>query len=125
MLQFLFLALLLAPQEPPAFEAASVKPSGPKSIRMFEGGPGTRDPGRITWSRATLHDVIYDAFHLQDGEQISGPDWIASEPYDITAKIPAGATKEQFRLMLQGLLAERFHMVLHHQSKEFPVYFLT
>ena len=112
-------------QEPPTFEVASVKPSDSRSIRMFSGGPGTKDPGRISWSRATLHDVLYYAFDLKDGEQISGPEWLSTEPYDITAKIPPGTTKVQFEAMLQVLLADRFKMVVHHVTRELAVYFLV
>jgi uncharacterized protein (TIGR03435 family) len=49
--------------------------------------------------------------------QIEGPDWIDSERYEIVAKVPAGATKEQANVMWQHLAAERFGVVLHHSSK--------
>ncbi|MGO9255964.1 MAG: TIGR03435 family protein [Bryobacteraceae bacterium] len=45
--------------------------------------------------------------------------------FDITAKIPPGTTKEQFRLMQQNLLAERFKLTVHHEKKESQVYELT
>jgi uncharacterized protein (TIGR03435 family) len=120
-----YFLLTAAAQEPPAFEVASVKPSAPHSVRMFDGGPGSHDPGRISWTRATLRDVLYYAYGLRDGEQISGPEWLSTEPYDIAAKIPPGATKAQFEIMLQGLLVERFKVALHHVTKDFPVYFLV
>jgi len=53
--------------------------------------------------------------------QLSGPDWLNFERYDIVARVPVGATKEQVNLMWQNLLAERFGVVLHHESKEFQV----
>ena len=53
--------------------------------------------------------------------QVSGPDWLDTERYDIAAKVPAGATKEQVNAMWQSLLAERFGVTLHHESKEFQV----
>jgi uncharacterized protein (TIGR03435 family) len=55
------------------------------------------------------------------GYQISGPAWLASERYDIAAKVPAGATQEQVDVMWQNLLLERFGLRLHHESKEFKV----
>jgi uncharacterized protein (TIGR03435 family) len=55
------------------------------------------------------------------GYQITGPAWLASERYDIAAKVPAGATKEQVDVMWQNLLLERFGVRLHHESKEFKV----
>ena len=58
-------------------------------------------------------------------DQISGPDWLATERYDSTAKVPPGTTVEQLRLMLQRLLAERFQVRLHRETKTLPVYYLT
>ena len=55
-------------------------------------------------------------------DQISGPDWLATERYDIAAKVPPGTTVEQLRLMRQGLLAERFQVRLHRETKTLPVY---
>jgi uncharacterized protein (TIGR03435 family) len=92
---------------------------------MFSGGPGTSDPGMISWSRATLHDLLYHAYDLQDSEQISEPQWLSAEYYDIAAKIPSGTTKAQFQTMLQSLLVERFKVELHHVKKDFPVYYLV
>jgi uncharacterized protein (TIGR03435 family) len=45
--------------------------------------------------------------------------------FDFVAKVPAGTTKEEFRRMLQNLLAERFHLALHYEQKEMPVFTLT
>jgi uncharacterized protein (TIGR03435 family) len=53
--------------------------------------------------------------------QVSGPAWLNTERYDIIAKVAEGATKEQVNLMWQNLLAERFGLMLHHESKEFEV----
>ena len=81
-----------------AFAVASVRPSGPQSVRGSNGGPGTRDPERFTFSGAVLRDLLFNAY-LKIGvddyrEQISGPGWIDTEKYDIAVKIPPGTTKE-------------------------------
>src|SRR5262249_26365714 len=55
---------------------------------------------------------------------VIGPDWIASERFDIAAKLPDGASQDQFRDMLQTLLAERFQMKTHVETRELPVYVL-
>lgn len=108
------------------FEVASVKPSAPvpPSGRVYfgppRGGPGTPDPGQITWTYATLRALLMTAYDVK-GYQISGPAWLASERYDIAAKVPAGATQEQVDVMWQNLLLERFGLRLHHESKEFKV----
>jgi uncharacterized protein (TIGR03435 family) len=53
--------------------------------------------------------------------QVNGPVWLNTERYDIVARVPAGATKEQVNVMWQKLLTERFGVVLHHESREFQV----
>jgi uncharacterized protein (TIGR03435 family) len=108
------------------FEVASVKLSGPQSIRGSDGGPGTRDPERFTFGGAGWRDLLGLAYGLEDAQQqISGPGWIDSRTYDIAVKIPQGTTKEQFQRMLQNLLMERFKLVVHHETKQLPVYTLV
>jgi uncharacterized protein (TIGR03435 family) len=57
--------------------------------------------------------------------QISGPSWLETERFDITAKVPDGTPREQVPLMLQQLLIERFKMAIHKEKKEMPVYALV
>ena len=108
-------------EEPTTFEVASVKPAEPSAMGMIRvqmrGGPGTPDPGQLTYTNVSLKNVLTNAYGVK-GYQINGPKWLDSERFDITAKIPKGATKEQFKLMLQNLLAERFKLTLHHETKE-------
>ena len=110
----------------PAFEVASVKQAPPYvdgADYQMRGGPGTDDPGQITYPRTWLGTLLAMAYGVAF-DQISGPDWFSSEAYSIVAKIPPNTTKEQFNLMLQNLLAERFHLTLHHETREFQVYSL-
>jgi uncharacterized protein (TIGR03435 family) len=93
-------------------------------MNSVRGGPGSSDPGRITYTNISLMSVLTRAYDVK-AYQISGPDWLDMERYDIAAKVPAGATKEQFNLMLQNLLAERFNLALHHESKEVQGYELV
>ena len=58
------------------------------------GGPGTPDPGQITWTYATLKRLIMTAYDVKN-YQVSGPAWLDIERYDIVAKVPAGATKSR------------------------------
>ena len=114
----------------PTFEVASVKPAPPTEPhgRVFfgppRGGPGTQDPERIAWSNAALSNILTLAYDIPTFQLIA-PDWLSTERYDIAAKVPEGATKEQVRVMWQNLLKERFRLVLHHESKEFQVDELT
>lgn len=56
---------------------------------------------------------------------ISGPDWTATERYNITATLPAGSSKAQVPEMLQALLADRFEVKLHNEKKEYPIFALV
>jgi uncharacterized protein (TIGR03435 family) len=108
------------------FEVASVKPSTPgweKGGVYFgpaRGGPGTPDPVQITWTYARFRDLLMTAYDVKT-YQLVGPAWLDTERYDVVAKVPAGATKAQVRVMWQNLLAERFGVKLHHEPKEFQV----
>jgi uncharacterized protein (TIGR03435 family) len=110
------------------FEVASVKPAAPITGNriqvMMRGGPGTPDPGQITYTNVTVKNVLMNAYGVK-GFQISGPSWLESERYDIVAKLPRGATKEEFMAMLQNLLAERFKLTLHREKKDLPMYALV
>jgi uncharacterized protein (TIGR03435 family) len=110
------------------FEVASVKPAPSQSAARvrasMRGGPGTSDPEQITFTNVTLTNVLLRAYDVKT-YQISGPEWLSSERYEIIAKIPPGTTKEQFNLMLQNLLAERFHLAVHHETKEIQGYELV
>jgi uncharacterized protein (TIGR03435 family) len=112
----------------PVFEAASVKPAGPfvptPNLVFMRGGPGSDDPGQIAWTRVTLTTVLTRAYEVSR-DQISGPDWLNTEMYSIVAKIPRNTTSHQFDLMLQDLLAKRFHLTLHHATRDFPAYDLV
>jgi len=112
----------------PTFEVASVKPAAPivgnRIMVGMRGGPGTPDPGQITYNNVTLKDVLTNAYGVKRF-QISGPGWLDSERYDIVAKLPRGSTKEQLMVMLQNLLAERFKLTLHREKKDLPMYALV
>lgn len=110
-----------------SFEVASVKPSPPlppggRGVYFGppRGGPGTPDPGQIAWSYATLSNLLMTAYGVK-AYQLHGPVWLRIERYDIVAKVPAGATKEDVNGMWQNLLADRFGVTLHRESQPFQV----
>jgi uncharacterized protein (TIGR03435 family) len=111
------------------FDVASIKPSalpGAGVIRLGQrGGPGSGDPGRVTYTFSTIRDLIVDAYSVKRNQVSVGPNWLDSGRFDIVAKVPAGATKEQVKVMLQNLLAERFKLTLHRETKELPIYALV
>ena len=111
-----------------SFDAASVKPSGPDREYRIAGGPGTRDPQRFTTSASELRILVcraYGIIRTQCEDRVAGPSWIGTDKFDVAASIPAGTTAAQFRQMLQNLLAERFKLAVHHESRIVPVYELV
>jgi uncharacterized protein (TIGR03435 family) len=87
------------------FEAASLKVAVDQRPRgSMRGGPGTGDPKQITFTNVLLSDVLLKAYGIKS-YQLAAPSWMSSRRYEIVAKVPEGTTVEQFRQMLQGLLA--------------------
>jgi uncharacterized protein (TIGR03435 family) len=107
------------------FEVASVRPSAPftRGVPENEITDVTGDPERITYLRVPMQELLLDAYGVGP-DQITGPDWAttsdvrAAARFDISAKVPPGTTKEQAVEMLRNVLAERFRLALHHETKE-------
>jgi uncharacterized protein (TIGR03435 family) len=109
------------------FEVASVKPAHPLAGTArfsMSGGPGTGDPGRISFTNIMLKRVLLSAYDIKPW-QISGPDWLDYLRFDITARIPEGATRAQFQVMLRNLLVDRFRMAVHRETREVSIYALV
>jgi len=107
----------------PQFEVASVKEAPPPTgngIRVRMGG----DAGRLDYANVTLRDCIRIAYRVKE-YQISGPDWLSAQRYDLVAKLPEGASRDQVPEMLQALLADRFKLKVHRDTKEQPIYALV
>ncbi len=110
------------------FEVASIRPNNTGRPRIYV-NPFTYSPGgRFTATNVTLVDVIVSGVYQTRRIQMrGGPDWIDSERFDIAAKADTtnGAVKpEEWNLMIQALLEDRFKLVLHRETKEMPVYAL-
>jgi uncharacterized protein (TIGR03435 family) len=132
-----------AQSPPPAFEVASVKPNKarpPSPDARILGCHGTDshshgtnipigrciarfEPLRLVVALA--YDIPPASMYPYEGEILSGPSWINTEIYDIEAKAELPATQTQLKQMLQALLAERFKLKLHRESRELPVYALV
>jgi uncharacterized protein (TIGR03435 family) len=113
-----FLALAQT-AEPPAFEVAAVKPN--HSGRTDQHSDS--DNGRITCVNMTLKRYIAKAYAVRE-DQISGPDWLGSERFDLVAKAPGKVHEDELDQMLRTLLAERFKLTLHREKREGHVYAL-
>jgi len=112
---------VLGQTAPPAqFEVASIRPSAPGTFGQV--GLGLHiDGSQVSIRQFALKDSIAIAFNLKQ-YQVTGPDWLATEKFDIVAKLPDGAPRDQVRAMLQALLLDRFQMKTHHETKDFSVY---
>jgi len=107
----------------PSFDVASVRPS------KHEVGPDynnqlTYSPNGFTGRNVTLKRLVAEAYHLQLN-QILGPGWLGQNEYDIDARTAEAATREQMALMLQSLLAQRFHLAKHSETREMRDYELV
>ena len=112
----------------PAFEVASVKRAEPITPALVQSGRlhigVTIDSLHVRISQFSLYELIALAYQIK-GHQISGPDWMISERYDIQAKLPEGSRRGETPAMLQTLLAERFGMRVHRENRELSVYALV
>jgi uncharacterized protein (TIGR03435 family) len=126
----LVIPLLVSGQAPAplSFEVASVKPAAPITPAMLASGKlhvGMSVEGtRVDIGYMSLAELIQSAFKVKS-HQVSGPDWMAGQRFDILARMPEGTTKEQVPEMLQALLAERFQLKVHQETREHPVYALV
>jgi uncharacterized protein (TIGR03435 family) len=107
----------------PAFAVATIRPSS-SEVKFEHDGETETSPVTLEMHDVTVHTCIKWAYGVQDS-QISGPAWLDSERYDLVAKADTPATNEQMKLMLQTLLADRFQLAFHHQSKESKAFALT
>lgn len=108
----------------PAFEVASVRRVPAEGGRRGNPQNIQVSPDGVSIRSASLRAIVRWAYGVFD-VQVSGPDWINVERYDISAKAGAAVPEEQLRVMLQGLLAERFKLAMHRQNKEFGAFVLT
>lgn len=76
-------------------------------------------------SHFPLGDLILVGWHILPFQVVGGPAWLYSEPYDVEAKAAGNPDSSQSRVMLQSLLAERFHLVVHHETRELPMFALV
>jgi uncharacterized protein (TIGR03435 family) len=117
-------ALALVCAQTPAFEVASIKPNtaspGMIGVTAPEGS------GTLTATNASLKDALAFAWKVKSWEISGGAGWVVNERFDITAKAPEGSTAtDLIRQMTQSLLAERFNLAVHRETREMPIYALV
>ena len=110
------------PPPAPAFEVATIKPSGPSSAPMAL----QRRGGRVLTSNTSLAWLIAWAFDLDDGRLAGVPAGAENARFDVNAKPPDGDLPPgQLQRMMRTLLADRFHLVVHSEMRSLPGYVLV
>ncbi len=123
-----------APQDAPpggwAFEVASIKPntSGDGRVMM------QNQPGRYVATNVTLRLLLRIAYQVQDFQITGGPSWLSSDHFDVNAKVPdefrdqppmrPGGAPGPLPMMIRALLADRFKLAVHNETKDSPIYAL-
>jgi uncharacterized protein (TIGR03435 family) len=110
----------------PEFDAASIKPSRAGSQGTYQ----RRQPGGLYTAtnvnvRVLVASAYLDGFPPMTRLVLGGPGWIDSEHFDIEAKAEGDPSGDRENLMLQSLLADRFKLVVHHETRQLPVYALV
>jgi uncharacterized protein (TIGR03435 family) len=110
------LSVFPATAQQPAFAVATIRPSAAQ-VQFEHDGKTDILPDTLRMRDVTLNTCIKLAYGVQDS-QISGPGLLRSEHYDISAKTDAPVDRDQMKLMLQTLLADRFRLSFHRENRE-------
>jgi uncharacterized protein (TIGR03435 family) len=121
----LFVCVTFGQETPakPEFEVVSIKAAQPMPMGQMRVMMNA-DAGMLRYTNVSLKDCIRVAYRVKE-YQVEGPDWLGSTRFDIVAKLPEGASKEQIPEMLQAMLADRLKLVTHRDTKEHAVYALV
>jgi uncharacterized protein (TIGR03435 family) len=109
------------PAAPPQFEVASVKPSSDPSNAQSGGKTGK---GRVNMINMTLKRCIMGAYGLGPNQIVGGPDWLDADRFEIVAKAEQPVDDDALMTMLQTLLAERFKLAVHRDTRTVPAFVL-
>jgi uncharacterized protein (TIGR03435 family) len=116
-------------QQAPSFEVASItacKPGTPEPPGEHAGLVQFIYPGGRFTARATSVQFLLEwAYDIQGPQHEGGPSWLGTDRYDIVAKAATNATDDETKLMVRTLLADRFHLKFHHETKNLSVYVVS
>jgi uncharacterized protein (TIGR03435 family) len=107
----------------PKFDVTEVHASPFTNQPFVHGGDLHGD--RFTIRQATMVDLVANAWSVDNDRVLRGPSWLDIDRYDITAKAPRTTSKDDVRLMLRSLLADRFALTAHPDTKVLPAFLLT
>src|SRR5262249_53697050 len=118
------LATMFLSAQQPQFEAADVHVS-PTARGFAQNFGGVLRAGRYINRDVTMLQLITAAYSVPEEDIAGGPGWVSSDLFDVVAKAPDGATPATAKIMLQGLLADRFGLVVRNETRPVPRYVLT
>jgi uncharacterized protein (TIGR03435 family) len=108
------------PRRTLTFDVTSVRPN----TSGAQGGSSKAEPGRYVGINVTVRRVMGLAY-LPVQEFVGGPGWIDTDHFDIEGRVEGTPDREQMREMLRSLLADRFKLVVHRETRQLPAYALT
>jgi uncharacterized protein (TIGR03435 family) len=110
--------------DPPRFTVATIKrdPSRETLSIAVPMGVGYRPGGRLVAGNAPVAMLIQRAYSVQAFQVVGGPSWVNTDGYDIEAKPEVSTDQKRMWLMLQTLLADRFKLTMHRETRDLPVY---
>jgi uncharacterized protein (TIGR03435 family) len=109
----------------PKFDVADVHPSARAANPYTYLSGGVLRGGRYDLHKATMLDLVRIAYGVDPDKVLGGPNWLELDRFDVDAKAPPDTPPETVKLMLQALLAERFKLALHNDTRPMPAFTLT
>jgi uncharacterized protein (TIGR03435 family) len=107
------------PTAPPRFQVATIKPSLPEESRTMQ-----IQGNRFATTDTSLVDLLKYAYGLQEQEIVGGPKWLKTQKFDLVGdpETQARPSSDEFKKMVQNLLADRFHLTAHRETRDLSVY---
>jgi uncharacterized protein (TIGR03435 family) len=120
---FVLLAAAVPEQQPAAraeFEVVSVKPADPSDTGSMSSS-GTS----VLWRGTSVRNLVLMAYKLNSYQLTGGPKWLESARFDIAAKFPEGVGRDWMPEMIQAMLADRFKLEIHRETRSVPEFALV
>src|SRR5687768_4187434 len=112
-------------QTTPSFETADVRVSPPRMNPNAQMSGGAIRDGVYELRNASMLDLIRTAYSIESDKVLGGPSWLEVDRFDVVARAPGSTTVDTARLMLRGLLADRFKLVVREDKREMNTWVLS
>jgi uncharacterized protein (TIGR03435 family) len=107
-------------QNTPSLDTVSIK----RNTSGSSSSSSDVQPGRVTITNTSVHNLIRNLYNVADFQLVGGPDWLRRERYDVLATMTAPPTRAQLPALLQGVLTDRFKLTVRRETREVPIYVL-